>query len=50
MAARFRAGQRLRTSATAITNYAAELGFEITGSDFTKMVDKLAKGEPASEC
>jgi hypothetical protein len=30
---------------TAITNYAAELGFEITGPEFTNMVDRLAKVE-----
>ena len=28
--------------AAAISNYAAELGFDVTGSEFTKVVDKLA--------
>jgi len=31
--------------AAAISNYAAELGFDVTGSEFTKMVDQLAKVE-----
>jgi hypothetical protein len=31
--------------AAAITNYAADLGFEVTGPEFTSMVDKLAQVE-----